>query len=37
MVNLVLNSLETINGFGNTTANIIVQIRLLPDETIKTR
>ena len=36
LVNLVLNSLEAIKGSGKTTGNIIVQTRLLPDETIET-
>ena len=36
LVNLVLNSLEAIKGAGKTTGNIIVQTRLLPNETIET-
>ena len=36
LVNLVLNSLEAIKSSGNTTGNIIVRTRQLPDETIET-
>jgi PAS domain S-box-containing protein len=36
LVNLVMNSLEAIKGSGETAGNIIVQTRLLPDETIET-
>lgn len=36
LANRVLKSLNAINGSGNTTGNTIVQIRLLPDETIET-
>ena len=36
LVNLVLNSLESIKGSGNTTGNIIVRTRQLPNETIET-
>jgi PAS domain S-box-containing protein len=36
LVNLVLNSLEAIKSSGNTTGNIVVRTRLLPDEMIET-
>jgi C4-dicarboxylate-specific signal transduction histidine kinase len=36
LINLVLNSLEAINGSGGKAGNIIVQTRLLPNETIET-
>jgi PAS domain S-box-containing protein len=36
LVNLVMNSLEAIRGSGKTRGNIIVQTRLLPNETIET-
>ena len=36
LVNLVLNSLDAIKSSGNTTGNIIVHTRQLPDETIET-
>ena len=36
LVNLVLNSLEAIKGSGNTTGNIIVRTRQLPNDTIET-
>jgi len=36
LVNLVLNSLDAIKSSGNTTGNIIVRTRQLPDETIET-
>ena len=36
LVNLVLNSLEAIKSSGNTTGNIIVRTRQLPDESIET-
>ena len=36
LVNLVINSLEAIRGSGKTKGNIIVQTRLLPNETIET-
>ena len=36
LVNLVLNSLEAIKGSGNTTGNIIVRTRQLPNETVET-
>ena len=36
LVNLVLNSLEAINGSGGKAGNIIVQTRLLPNEMIET-
>ena len=36
LINLVLNSLEAISGTGGKAGNIIVQTRLLPNETIET-
>jgi PAS domain S-box-containing protein len=36
LINLALNSLEAIKGSGKPTGNIIVQTRLLPNETIET-
>jgi PAS domain S-box-containing protein len=36
LVNLALNSLEAIRGSGKTTGNIIVQTRLLSNDTIET-
>ena len=36
LINLVLNSLEAINGSGGKAGDIIVQTRLLPNETIET-
>jgi PAS domain S-box-containing protein len=36
LVNLVLNSLEAIKVSGKSTGNIIVQTRLLPNETMET-
>jgi two-component system sensor kinase FixL len=36
LVNLVMNSLEAINGSKNTTGHIVIQAHLLPDDTIET-
>ena len=36
LVNLVMNSLEAINGSKKTTGNIVIQAHLLPDDSIET-